>query len=65
MSGPQYDRETAQIVQAHPGLDGATAQRIAEAYVTVAAETGVDVKSLTADSVRAENSSAAGNDITP
>lgn len=62
MAHSQYSREAAQIQQAHPGLDDGTARRTAEAYTVLSAETGTDVKSLAAESLRAENSSAAGND---
>lgn len=61
----QYAREAAQVQQVHHGLDDASARRIAEQYVAVAAETGTDVKTLIEDSVRAAGSSAAGNDVTP
>lgn len=65
MSKPQYTREAAQVQQAHPGMDSATAARTAEQYVNVARETGTPVSELLAESVRAENSSAAGNTSTP
>lgn len=62
---PHYAREAAQVQQAHPGIDDASARRVAEQYVVVAVETGTDVKTLIEDSIRAAGSSAAGNDVTP
>lgn len=61
----QYAREAAQVQQVHPGIDDASARRVAEQYVVVAVETGTDVKTLIEDSARAAGSSAAGNDVTP
>jgi hypothetical protein len=65
VSKPQYIREAAQVQQAHPGLDSATARRVAEQYVEVARETGTPVSELLAESVRAEGGSFAGNASAP
>lgn len=62
MSSPQYVRETARVKEVHPGLDDATARRIAESYVQKAAELGTSLEDLLAQSLRAESSSAVGND---
>lgn len=64
MSKPQYTREAAQVQQAHLGLEDATARRVAEEYVGIARQTGTPFSEVLAESVRAENSSAAGNDAT-
>lgn len=64
MSKPQYVRETAQVQQVHPELDTGTAKRVAERYVGIARETGTPLSELLAESARAQNSSAAGNDVT-
>ena len=61
MARPAYVRETAQVKEAHPELDGATARRMAEQYVQVARDSGTPLPELLAESVRAEKSSAAGN----
>lgn len=61
MAKPAYTREAAQVKAAHPELDNATAQRVAESYVQVSRDSGTSLPDLLAESVRAENSSAAGN----
>jgi|EndMetStandDraft_3_1072993.scaffolds.fasta_scaffold89971_2 hypothetical protein len=61
MAKPAYAREAAQVKTAHPDLDDATARRVAETYVQVSRDSGTPLPELLAESVRAENSSAAGN----
>jgi len=61
MAKPAYARETAQVKAVHPDLDDATARRVAEQYVQVSRDSGTPLPELLAESVRAENSSAAGN----
>ncbi len=55
----------AEVSEAHPEITGTTAERISDAFRGVAQGYGTDVPTLVAESRRAENSSAAGNDVTP
>jgi len=59
------ERPVTQVGQAHPELDQHTSERVAGALAGIAEGYGVDVKTVVAETVRAENSSAAGNDVTP
>lgn len=52
------------IREAHPSLDVESSKRIAEAYVAIAPRTVTTVSIMAAESRRAEESSAAGNDLT-
>lgn len=52
-----------EVSQAHPELPVATAERVSDAFRGVAEGYGTDVKTVAADSRRAEQSSLAGNDI--
>lgn len=54
-----------EVSAAHPELKGATAERVEDALRGVAQGYGADVKTLAAESHRAERSSAAGNDVAP
>jgi hypothetical protein len=52
------------IVRAeNPDLDVASAGRIGLVYNTIAEESGTTVEALAAEARRAENSSAAGNEL--
>jgi hypothetical protein len=65
MAHSNETRPTTQVERAHPGLDGKTAGRIGGAMSAIAEAYGTDVETVVAESARAENSSAAGNDATP
>jgi len=65
VSRPKYNRETEQVKEAHSGLDNSTAQRVAEQCVQVARDSGTPLSEVIAETVRAENGSAAGNTSTP
>ncbi len=53
------------VGSAHPELDSHTTERVADRLAAVAGEYGTSVSDLTQETVRAANSSAAGNDSTP
>jgi hypothetical protein len=65
VSRPRFDRETAEVKKIHPGLDDSTARRVAESYTHVATSSDASLSGLLSESRRAENTSAAGNDVTP
>lgn len=63
MSGAAPVRPATLVRQAHPGLGTATRARVATSLAAVAQRYGVEVGELVAETVRAENSSAAGNEL--
>lgn len=65
MSGLKFEREAAEVKKVHPGLDDSTARRVAESYTHMAGGSAANLNGLLSESRRAENSSAAGNDVTP
>ena len=63
MTKPKYQRETERVLKVHPGLDEDSARRVAEKYVEVARTGQTTFAHVLAESVRAEKSSEAGNDV--
>ena len=63
MSGAAPVRPVTLTRQAHPGLDTATRARVATSLASVAQRYGMEVDELVAETVRAENSSLAGNEL--